>query len=276
MSVVRDASRAAVLTAAVLALAAPTWIGGELNDAPARQIGRPVAADAGSAARVVPSLESKALGPVGDPLLMAGELSMASGVLISPEPEVDDWAVTKGEVEHAGPGTFQVAEDSEDAPEPSLKVRTVLVRVEDGLPIDVDRFGDVVMDVLNAPQGWRDKLGVSFARTDQPSDANVVLTLATPSTTDELCYPVKTNGRVSCGRTTTVTINANNWVYATEPFLDAGGSLETYRQYVLNHEIGHFLGQPHVPCPTPGAVAPVMLQQSLRLQGCVPNGWPNP
>jgi hypothetical protein len=47
---------------------------------------------------------------------------------------------------------------------------------------------------------------------------------------------------------------------------------------LVNHEVGHTLGQRHRNCPTDGNPAPVMMQQSKGTttagRTCRPNPWP--
>jgi hypothetical protein len=66
-------------------------------------------------------------------------------------------------------------------------------------------------------------------------------------------------------------INLDRWTRAVPGFR---GDVGLYRQYVINHEVGHQLGYGHQACPRPGALAPVMQQQTLGLNGCRANGWP--
>ena len=65
-----------------------------------------------------------------------------------------------------------------------------------------------------------------------------------------------------------VRINADNWKHGSAK---SGQDLNGYRQYVISHEMGHILGQDHVKCPGTGLPAPIMLQQTLGLHGCLPN-----
>jgi hypothetical protein len=65
-------------------------------------------------------------------------------------------------------------------------------------------------------------------------------------------------------------VNAMRWLAGAATYQD----LHAYRAYVINHEVGHGLGHPHRGCPAPGAPAPVMVQQTIGLQGCAPNPWP--
>ncbi|GAA1399593.1 DUF3152 domain-containing protein [Oerskovia paurometabola] len=148
-------------------------------------------------------------------------------------------------------------------------VRRVRVEVEQGLPVDGETFAAAVLATLNDPRGWSAVDGVTFARTGGDADIRVVL--ASPATTDRLCAPLQTEGAYSCGVTGAAILNFSRWVNGATDF---GQDLPLYRQYLVNHEVGHVLGHRHVSCPAPGALAPVMVQQSMSTEGCLPNGWP--
>jgi len=181
--------------------------------------------------------------------------------------------VLPGEVPTALSGALVVMPGSEAAPGTGTAT-SVRVEVEEGLPVDETAFARFVMDTLNDPRGWGADGSVTFARTDGAADIRVVL--ASPATVDAMCAPLATNGKWSCGRYGHAAINAQRWASGSDAFNAASGTdLLLYRQYLVNHEVGHLLGHQHTGCPAAGATAPVMLQQSLGLGGCVPNGWPS-
>ena len=66
-------------------------------------------------------------------------------------------------------------------------------------------------------------------------------------------------------------LNAWRWANGAESY---AGDLTNYRRYMVNHEFGHALGYGHRGCPSRGAPAPVMVQQTKGLGGCVANPWP--
>ena len=47
-----------------------------------------------------------------------------------------------------------------------------------------------------------------------------------------------------------------------------------YRRMLINHELGHRTGHGHRKCSGAASIAPVMQQQTFRLQGCKANAWP--
>ena len=98
-----------------------------------------------------------------------------------------------------------------------------------------------------------------------------MIRILTPGTTDDRCLPLKTLGQVSCSIGRNVNLNAVRW---TQGVPDYAGDLNGYRTYLVNHEVGHYLGRGHVSCPGQGRPAPVMMQQTKGLKGCARNIWP--
>lgn len=144
------------------------------------------------------------------------------------------------------------------------------VEVEAGLPADARVFANHVHAILNDDRGWRR----SFDRVSSGGSMRVVL--ASPAFVERLCPGLDTRGYTSCRYGNNVVINMARWAGSTLPFERAGGSLDVYRDYVINHESGHYLGNGHVTCPGAGRLAPVMQQQTHGVLPCAPNGWPHP
>lgn len=131
-------------------------------------------------------------------------------------------------------------------------------------------FADAVRATLAAPRGWTAGGKWRFRRVGPGQAYDFTLYLATPDTKDALCAG-QPDGYTSCRNGGSVVLNVARWVKGIP---DYGAGLATYRQYMVNHEVGHRLGHGHELCPGPGKPAPVMQQQTLGLHGCTPNPWP--
>jgi hypothetical protein len=153
---------------------------------------------------------------------------------------------------------------------PGPKTWRFAVEVQDGLPIDDAAFARAVEDILFAPIGW---LGpgsqISLQRVDRPP-IDFRVTLAKPRTVDRLCLPLHTASRVSCENRGRSVINWLRWSTGSPWW----SNKSKYRRYLINHEVGHSLGQPHRYCSQRGAVAPVMQQQTGPATPCVHGVWP--
>jgi hypothetical protein len=188
----------------------------------------------------------------------------------TPDPVPVSPVPTAVEIPAVGTGSFAVAA-GEGAQLGSGRLIRYTVEVEGGLPYAAAGIAWTVDATLADPRSWIGGGEYAFQRTG--GDGDVRILLASPATTDQLCAPLRTRGEVSCRNGDLVVINARRWAYGIEAY---GDDLATYRQYVVNHEMGHAIGFGHVGCPGPGEAAPVMLQQTYGLQGCTPNPWPYP
>ncbi|MGY1835117.1 DUF3152 domain-containing protein [Blastococcus sp. SYSU DS0510] len=148
-----------------------------------------------------------------------------------------------------------------------------IVEVEDGIGVDGAEFADAVTATLGDPRSWGNGGRLSFQRVGAGAAFDFRVSLVSPGSMETYCPGVGTGGYTSCRYGDRAVINLARWATAVPHY---EGDIATYRRYVVNHEVGHVLGNGHVRCPGPGQPAPVMQQQTLDLQGCVRNAWPYP
>jgi len=179
-----------------------------------------------------------------------------------------------------GPGTFAV----HGSPGPVLgragALRRFQVAVENGVPEDLDAFAATVDATLGDPRSWIAGQRVRLQRVGRGSPHDFTVYLATAATARQLCaaggIDIRVGGEsyTSCRVGDKVIINLARWRLSVPHYADRGVPLAIYRQYVINHEVGHALGNGHQGCPGPGRPAPVMQKQTLGLEGCTANSWP--
>lgn len=219
-------------------------------------------------------------GPLNGPAPAMGELPPGAPVL------------------DAGAGTFHVIPGtSEQVGRPEGELNTFTIEVEDG--INSDDFGgeqsvaQLIQSTLFDPKSWTADGKVRFERVADDQSPKFRITLTTPQTVREHCgFDIALETSCYDPSSERVYLNLARWVRGAVSF---EGDLGLYRQYQINHEVGHAVGHPqHVPCPKEGALAPIMMQQTLSLTNadlhrldptgyapdndvtCRPNAWPFP
>ena len=175
---------------------------------------------------------------------------------------------------------------------------TVEVEVGVQLPEGNDSFARMADQTLADPRSWTNPQagGIALERVDGDASPDFRVTLVSQNTAREICgYGSGLPFDTSCRIGDRVYINAARWVRGAVAF---HGDMGTYRQYAINHEVGHVFGNGHVPCGQQGGPAPVMMQQTFSTanndlaalnekvpQGthiptdgfvCKPNAWPFP
>ncbi len=165
-----------------------------------------------------------------------------------------------------------------------------------GLVGGADAFAATVNSIFADSRGWIADPRYSFEAVPRKDNPTMVVQLVATKTAHEICG-TSLEMEVSCylspqqeGDPGRVLISVARWVRGALAF---SGDLGLYRQYVVNHEVGHGLGYAaHEPCPVDGGIAPIMMQQTLSVSNdelyemnpnevyrpdgktCVPNGWP--
>lgn len=203
----------------------------------------------------------------GPPATVAASSPEASNMTPAPGPEASATSTTMAtttslpdRLDVATPGTY------------SADRYRILLRFESRIEgVTADELADQALAILNDPRGWSGA-GFDFAASES-SDLAVIL--AEGPEVDQLCLPLETYGTVSCQNGPVVALNADRWRLGGD---DWDGSLEAYRTYLVNHEVGHLIGLRHPVerCPTESKLAALMEPQTNNLQDCVGNGHPLP
>lgn len=220
----------------------------------------------------------------GGPETLVAPTSQTSTSPTSEEPTSPPSSSTSGaaptttgpRVVERGTGTFVHAPATPRQSRTDGRVIRWTLEAERGIDVDLDEYAETVHATLHDRRGWQDEVGVRFVRVSgaQAKDGarvDVRLLLASPDTTDRLCAPLRTGGSVSCWNEGKAVLNSRRWLVGADAY---AGRLDAYRTYLVNHEVGHGLGHGHEGCPAKGERAPVMLQQTVGLQGCT--AWPYP
>jgi hypothetical protein len=143
---------------------------------------------------------------------------------------------------------------------------TYEVRTRGTVYADLGTFRRIAESTFNDRRGW--SLGGSLRFQEVASGGAFTLWLASPSSMSS--FSSVCSAQYSCRVGRNVVINDDRWRGGTPTW----PAVREYRHYVLNHELGHWMGLGHTSCGGPGRLAPVMQQQSISLGGCTTNTWP--
>jgi hypothetical protein len=163
--------------------------------------------------------------------------------------------------------TLVVARPSAASAAPT-RTFTYSLGVKGAVEGDVFEFAATAAAVLNDPAGWG--LGGAVRFEAVPEGGEFRLLLASPEAIDATSRACSDD--FSCRVGNQVLVNDARWRLGAAPYT---GPIDAYRAYVINHEVGHWLGFGHAQCGGPGEPAPIMAQQSKGLGGCLPTSRPS-
>ncbi len=191
---------------------------------------------------------------------------------------------------HIVPGTTEQVGQGLD------HVYTYTIDVEDGVDTvgygGDEAYAQLVAATLSNPKSWIKDEKVGFRRVDDPN-ADFHIALTSQMTVRDTCgYDIPVESSCYNADLKRVVLNESRWVRGAVAYQ---GDIGSYRQYMVNHEVGHAIGYAqHQPCESSNGLAPVMMQQTfgtannelsqLDTHGvvkaddlvCTANPWPYP
>lgn len=189
----------------------------------------------------------------------------------APEPTIPPEARTK--LYSSGQAASGVYVPNTLSAEPTIeapKANGFRVQVETSLKTDPDLVAQFIFATLNDTRGWASYGKNSFKMVTAAGEADLTFLLASPKTVDALCGVSQTQGKWDCRIGNRIVLNSDRWFYLTPTFTE----LADYRAYMVNRQVGFWLGQQNTSCRFKKAFAPVMANQNIDLGGCLANPWP--
>ncbi len=211
--------------------------------------------------------------------------------------EIDDDDLAAGvlslDVPVQAGGDFQIVSGDAQPSGTGASVKWVRVEYENGLAIDGDALTEFVFETLNDPRGWGARGRYEFVPTSGAPDMRVVIaspvravercpephtpasmgavTDTSTSPSPEASASASARARTSCADEGLMVVSAYDWAAGLDSY---GEDRLGARDYLLNHGIGHLLGEEDGVCASGDAL--VMTDQVDLPEDCNPNPWPWP